>query len=121
MDEEPFSSPPRTSDNWPPNGKPGWRDVLAAVERSEDRLSAKIEVNTLKIDRVEEFQRNHPLAKDPVERPVVDELCFKVDKLEGRFDKVDGQISAMKVISSTVAAIIGVLIASAGVFFAANL
>ena len=120
MDEESLSMLPRTSENWPPNGKPGWRDVLAAVERSEDRLSSKIDVNALKIDRIEEYQRLHPCAKEPVEKAVVDDICLKVDTIERRFDNVDGQITAIKVVSSTFGAIIGVLLAVAGIFYAAN-
>ena len=115
-DEEAF----RTSADFPPNGKPGWRDVLAAVERAEDRLAKDIEGNSRKIDDLQSYNLNHPVAVQPVEKPVVDALCKSVDDLEAKFDHVEGQVSAMKVISSTLAGVTVILLSALGlvaVFF----
>lgn len=38
----------------PTNGRPGWRDVLHAVEQSEQRLTEKIDNNTRLIKDVDE-------------------------------------------------------------------
>ena len=50
----------------PTNGRPGWRDVLHAVEQSEQRLTEKIDNNTEGLTL--KIQDNQRLIKDVDER-----------------------------------------------------
>ena len=102
------------------NGRPGWRDVLSAVEKSEERVLREVRANQRKIDRLEAYQLNHPVATQPVEAPVVHTLSERVDDIEGRFDIMSGQISAMKIMSSTVAGISVIVLTALGLFIAAG-
>lgn len=48
------------------NGRPGWRDVLHAVEKSEERVLAKVEEHSQKIDAID--ARTKYLERDRVIR-----------------------------------------------------
>jgi hypothetical protein len=104
----------------PTNGRPGWRDVLSAVEASETRVLREVRRNADKIDRLERHVQEHPVPKNPVEKECVDDLDIRVDTIEGRFDNIEGQMTVLRVVSSTIGAVVAVGLTVIGLYIAAG-
>lgn len=67
------------------NGRPGWRDVLAAVEGAEANVLYEVRENRRKIQALEKYNSEHPV-------PDVRSLEARADKMDRWTARAEGRL-----------------------------